>query len=69
MKGEVIDVKQIDAKWSSNSSVNQISNMTLNIVSGKLYAVVGPVGSGKVKVHLFMRLKKWIQSREKKNFL
>lgn len=43
-----IIIRGVDASWGSNSSINQIDDIDIRIISQKLYAIVGPVGSGKV---------------------
>ncbi|XP_058808247.1 ATP-binding cassette sub-family C member 4-like isoform X2 [Phymastichus coffea] len=44
-----VSVKEVNASWGggSTSSVKHVGNVNLRIAPRKLYAVVGPVGSGK----------------------
>lgn len=49
----VIVLKQVNAGWISTPSTNNICNMNLRVVAEKLYAVIGPVGSGKVETFKF----------------
>jgi ATP-binding cassette subfamily C (CFTR/MRP) protein 4 len=45
------------AKWTPNSIVDTLTNISLRVKPGKLCAVIGPVGSGKVSSRLvFLRL-------------
>jgi len=41
------------AKWSDNQSSNTLENINLTVSPGRLVAVIGPVGSGKVIYTLF----------------
>lgn len=42
-------VKAATASWTGNSIVNTLHEINVNMMPKKLYAVIGPVGSGKVK--------------------
>lgn len=42
-----IFIKNATAKWVKDLADNTLSNVTLDVVPGKLVAVIGPVGSGK----------------------
>ncbi|XP_014237759.1 multidrug resistance-associated protein 4-like isoform X1 [Trichogramma pretiosum] len=44
---EGILIKDVNATWSSRSIVNALHEVSLAVPRGRLYAVVGPVGSGK----------------------
>ena len=43
-----IVVKNLDASWAENCIVRNLHDINVNILQKKIYAVVGPVGSGKV---------------------
>lgn len=42
-----VKINNITAKWCSTLSDNTLENINLNLERGKLYAVIGMVGSGK----------------------
>jgi ATP-binding cassette subfamily C (CFTR/MRP) protein 4 len=42
------------AKWTSNSIVDTLTHINLWVKPGKLCAVIGPVGSGKVSMRLVL---------------
>ncbi|XP_076758535.1 ATP-binding cassette subfamily C member 4 isoform X2 [Xylocopa sonorina] len=46
-KGGSVIMKNITASWTENSISNTLHDINIQIESGKLYAVVGPVGAGK----------------------
>ena len=41
-------IKNVNASWSEGSIVNTLHEINICVPQKKLYAVVGPVGSGKV---------------------
>lgn len=43
-------VSNATAKWTSNQPNNSLSNINLNVTSGQLVGIIGPVGAGKVSV-------------------
>lgn len=43
-----ISIKGVDASWSEKSIVNTLHDVHVFIPQEKLYAIVGPVGAGKV---------------------
>lgn len=47
--GKKVLVKAATASWTGNSIVNTLHDINVNVMPRKLYAVIGPVGSGKVK--------------------
>jgi ABC-type multidrug transport system fused ATPase/permease subunit len=51
-----VTIKNGSAKWTSNSIVDTLTHINLWVKPGKLCAVIGPVGSGKVSMRLvFLR--------------
>lgn len=48
--GSAIRITNATAKWSENSSENSLSNVSVNVEKGRLLAIIGPVGAGKVSV-------------------
>jgi ATP-binding cassette subfamily C (CFTR/MRP) protein 4 len=46
-------VRNGSAKWTPNSIADTLTNISLCVKPGKLCAVIGPVGSGKVSVKSF----------------
>lgn len=47
-KENAVELNGVSANWENYSSTNTLSQIDLKIKSGKICAVVGPVGSGKV---------------------
>ena len=47
-----VDVLNASATWSPKLEKDNLSNITLRVPEGKLCAVIGPVGSGKVRIRL-----------------
>lgn len=45
--GSII-MKNITASWTENTIANTLHNISIQIEPGKLYAIVGLVGAGKV---------------------
>lgn len=44
-----VELNEVTANWRNDSCTNTLSQIDLKITSGKMFAVVGPVGSGKVR--------------------
>lgn len=49
-----IELTEVSAVWDSNFSDHTLKDITLNIKSGSLCAVVGAVGAGKVCMLLIL---------------
>jgi ATPase subunit of ABC transporter with duplicated ATPase domains len=47
-----VNVVNASAKWSADIENDTLSNITFKVPGGKLCAVIGPVGSGKVRIKL-----------------
>ena len=47
-----VDVVNASARWSHDLEKDHLSNITFRVPAGKLCAVIGPVGSGKVRIRL-----------------
>jgi ABC-type protease/lipase transport system fused ATPase/permease subunit len=47
-----VDVVNASARWSPELEKDNLSNITFRVPEGKLCAVIGPVGSGKVRIRL-----------------
>lgn len=45
-EGRVV-LKEVTAKWNPDSNDNTLTDLSLEVSSGKLLAIIGPVGSGK----------------------
>jgi len=43
-----IDVLNASAKWVPNQPDNSLNNINLTVRPGRLVAIIGPVGAGKV---------------------
>lgn len=41
-------MKNVNASWTTNAIVNTLHNINIQIKEKKFYAIVGPVGAGKV---------------------
>lgn len=48
-----ISIKNVNASWTENSIAGNLHNIDVLIPNGKLYALVGPVGAGKVFMFIF----------------
>ncbi|XP_029155458.1 multidrug resistance-associated protein 4-like isoform X2 [Nylanderia fulva] len=46
-KGMSILMKDVNASWTTNAIVNTLHDINIQIGTGKLYVIVGPVGAGK----------------------
>lgn len=49
LNGTII-LKNVNAKWNNQIAENTLSNININIDSGKLVTIIGPVGSGKTSL-------------------
>ena len=49
-----ISIKNVNASWTENSIASTLHNINVLIPNGKLYALVGPVGAGKVFMFIFL---------------
>lgn len=49
-RGDTVDIKfqNIKASWSKDHIVNTLYNINLTVPKGQIFAIVGPVGAGKV---------------------
>lgn len=47
-----IVMKNVSASWTTNAIANTLHNINIEIQPGKLYAVVGSVGAGKVYIFI-----------------
>lgn len=43
-----IVISNASAKWTDIQACNTLENINLNIIPGRLVAIIGPVGAGKV---------------------
>lgn len=43
-----IIISNATAKWTSSQTENTLENINLNVKPGRLVAIIGPVGAGKV---------------------
>lgn len=43
-----IELTNLSAKWDSNAEEDTLKNISMSVESGKLCAIMGAVGSGKV---------------------
>lgn len=46
-----IDISNATAKWTSDQPENTLNNINLTVKPGRLVAIIGPVGAGKVFIH------------------
>ena len=48
----LVNLEKVTAKWTSSSTVegNTLTNLSFTVLPGELRAIVGQVGSGKVKI-------------------
>lgn len=49
VKESAIELNQVSARWRNDSDIETLSRINLKIKAGQFCAVVGPVGSGKVR--------------------
>ena len=52
-----VNVVNACAKWSPDLEKDSLSNITFRVPEGKLCAIIGPVGSGKVRIRLLYHSK------------
>lgn len=52
-----ITFEKVTCYWVKEQPEPTLNNVNLNITPGKLYAIIGPVGSGKVLVLFFPRMR------------
>lgn len=45
-----IVISNATAKWTDSQTENSLENINLTVVPGRLVAIIGPVGSGKVMI-------------------
>lgn len=43
-----INVSNVTAKWTDSQTDNTLENINLTVSPGRLVAIIGPVGAGKV---------------------
>lgn len=43
-------MKNVNASWATTTIVNTLHNINMQIKTGKLYVIVGPIGAGKVYI-------------------
>lgn len=43
-------MKDVNASWTTNTIVNTLHDINIQIETGKLYVIVGSVGAGKVYI-------------------
>lgn len=48
-KENAVEFNEVNAYWESDSSTKTLNKINLKIKLGQIIAIVGPVGSGKVK--------------------
>jgi len=46
-----IDILNVSAKWILKQPDNSLNNITLTVRPGRLVAIIGPVGGGKVRMN------------------
>lgn len=51
-----IRMTNVYAKWSEKSGDDSLSNVNINVEKGRLLAIIGPVGAGKVRYVKFITL-------------
>lgn len=49
-----IVVSNVFAKWTDSQIENSLENINLTVRPGRLVAIIGPVGSGKVLIQNFI---------------
>lgn len=45
---ETVTLEKVTGKWNKDENEDTLTNINLNLKSGQLIAIIGPVGSGKV---------------------
>lgn len=48
-----IVISNATAKWTPDQPENSLNNINLSVKSGRLVAIIGPVGAGKVYTYTF----------------
>ena len=48
-----IRMKNVSAKWSEKSGEDSLSKLNIDVENGRLLAIIGPVGAGKVSYTRF----------------
>lgn len=43
-----VEMNEVNATWDENSNRKTLQNISLKVRPGQLYAIIGPVGAGKV---------------------
>lgn len=56
----VIEVNDVCASWDDESTEKTLEKINLKIKPGQLYAIIGPVGAGKVFENVFAQNKSLI---------
>lgn len=46
-----IIITNATAKWTNSQAENSLENINLTVKPGRLVAIIGPVGAGKVRIH------------------
>ena len=47
-KEDTVALENVTGKWKKDENEDTLTNINLNLKSGQLVAIIGPVGSGKV---------------------
>ena len=47
-KNDTVTLEKVTGKWNKDENEDTLANINLNLKSGQLVAIIGPVGSGKV---------------------
>ena len=47
-KADTVTLEKVTGKWNKDEKEDTLSNINMNMKSGQLIAIIGPVGSGKV---------------------
>ena len=47
-KADTVTLDKVTGKWNKDENEDTLSNINMNMKSGQLIAIIGPVGSGKV---------------------
>jgi len=55
LKSFDIVISNATAKWKNNLILNSLENINLNVRSGQLVAIIGPVGAGKVYIKYMIK--------------
>ena len=45
---ETVTLEKVTGRWNKDENEDTLTNINLNMKSGQLIAIIGPVGSGKV---------------------